>query len=631
MTASLRQPSTIAAAYPHRYAVVDVETSGLVAQRSRVLSIAVVHVASDGTVERRWSTLLNPGCDPGPVHIHGLTRERLAGSPTFDRIVDSLLPLLDDRIFVAHNAVFDWQMLATEAMRIGIRLPVEWRLCTRVLARRLDLDLPNLKLATLADHWGVVQRRAHDAVDDADVLAALLPQALEHAAGQYLDLPLTPCGTPRDDATIRPAHDRTTGRKPRCRYVNPGPLAADGPLIQGMQVAFTGDSITSRDTLAEEATTAGLHVTSAVSRRTSAVVTNNIRSGTAKARAALAHGTTVLDEQIFLRLLSDVRPGRLREQTAPDIGSVLTSNPNPNPTATATHTSHPFAGRRILVLGEPYATATQLRERITAFRGIPAVNVTASLALTVCLDGGEQDRRMPRIRHLGIPVVPAETFLRDIAASRSLPDSLSLPPATGGTEPDALLSAGATPRSPRSSSSRAATGRVLPCGGVQDLPTAVAGTQWTIAATWSWDACDVDVVAFLVGDDDLVGADEDFVFYNQPQAAGGAAVLNVDGPAEQAITVDLAAVPNDTRKIIIAAALDGSRTFGEIGPVEISAQTPDAATWLRATLDAATTERTLILVEIYRRADAWRFRAVGQGYDHGLAELARVYGVEIED
>ncbi|WP_322751617.1 MULTISPECIES: exonuclease domain-containing protein [unclassified Frankia] len=407
MTASLRQPSTIAVAYPHRYAVVDVETSGLVAQRSRVLSIAVVHVASDGTVERRWLTLLNPGCDPGPVHIHGLTRERLAGSPTFDRIVDSLLPLLDGRIFVAHNAVFDWQMLATEAMRIGIRLPVEWRLCTRVLARRLDLDLPNLKLATLADHWGVVQRRAHDAVDDADVLAALLPQALEHAAGQYLDLPLTPCGTPRDDATIRPAHDQTTGRKPRCRYVNPGPLAA------------------------------GLHVTSAVSRRTSVVVTNNIRSGTAKARAALAHGTTVLDEQVFLRLLSDVRPGRLREQTAPDIGSVLTSNPNPNPTATATatatatHTSHPFAGRRILVLGEPHATATQLRERITAFRGIPAVNVTASLALTVCLDGGEQDRRMPRIRHLGIPVVPAETFLRDIAASRSLPDSLSLPPATG--------------------------------------------------------------------------------------------------------------------------------------------------------------------------------------------------------
>ncbi|WP_250285385.1 exonuclease domain-containing protein, partial [Frankia sp. CiP1_Cm_nod2] len=258
MSSPLLQPSAIAAAYPHRYAVVDVETSGLIAQRSRILSVAVVHVASDGTVERRWSTLLDPGCDPGPVHIHGLTRERLAGSPTFDLVADSLLPLLDGRIFVAHNAVFDWQMLATEAMRLGIRLPVEWRLCTRVLARRLDLDLPNLKLATLAGYWGVVQRQAHDAVDDADVLAALLPRALGHAASQQLDLPLAPCGTARDNVAILPARPRATTRKPPCPYLNPGLLTVGGPLVQGMRIAFTGDTVIDREELVEKATAAGL-------------------------------------------------------------------------------------------------------------------------------------------------------------------------------------------------------------------------------------------------------------------------------------------------------------------------------------------------------------------------------------
>ncbi|WP_250285596.1 TerD family protein, partial [Frankia sp. CiP1_Cm_nod2] len=275
----------------------------------------------------------------------------------------------------------------------------------------------------------------------------------------------------------------------------------------------------------------------------------------------------------------------------------------------------------ILVLGGAHAEAAQLRERITAFRGIPAVNVTASLALVVCLDGGEQNRRMPRIRHLDIPVVTAEAFLRDIAGQRH-PG-----PAAGGTGPDATVAAGA----PQPPAGQVLTGRVLPRGGVQDLPTAAAGTRWAIAATWSWEVRDVDLVAFLVGDDDLVGTDDDFVFYNQPQAADEAVVLRVDGPAEQAITVDLAAIPDDTRKIIIAAALDGSRTFGEIGPIEVGAQTPDAATWLRATLDAATTERTLILAEIYRRADAWRFRVVGQGYNHGLADLARAHGIEVED
>ncbi|WP_420712220.1 TerD family protein [Streptomyces sp. NRRL S-920] len=50
-----------------------------------------------------------------------------------------------------------------------------------------------------------------------------------------------------------------------------------------------------------------------------------------------------------------------------------------------------------------------------------------------------------------------------------------------------------------------------------------------------------------------------------------------------------------------------------------------------AFLDAATSERTLLLAEIYRRGPVWRLRAVGQGYDQGLGDLARRYGVNIED
>ncbi len=182
-----------AAVFPHRYAVVDVETSGLSPRVHRVLSVAVVHVATDGTVEGSWSTLLDPGCDPGPVQIHGLTRERLAGSPTFDQIVDPLVSMLAGRVFVAHNATFDWQMISAEAQRLDLRLPIDRRLCTRVLARQLNLELPDLKLATLAAHWGVPQRRAHEADDDASVLATLLPELLRLAANRGADLPLVTC------------------------------------------------------------------------------------------------------------------------------------------------------------------------------------------------------------------------------------------------------------------------------------------------------------------------------------------------------------------------------------------------------------------------------------------------------
>lgn len=48
-----------------------------------------------------------------------------------------------------------------------------------------------------------------------------------------------------------------------------------------------------------------------------------------------------------------------------------------------------------------------------------------------------------------------------------------------------------------------------------------------------------------------------------------------------------------------------------------------------STLDAATTERTMLLAEVYRRNGVWRLRAIGQGYDDGLAELATRHGVTV--
>lgn len=47
-------------------------------------------------------------------------------------------------------------------------------------------------------------------------------------------------------------------------------------------------------------------------------------------------------------------------------------------------------------------------------------------------------------------------------------------------------------------------------------------------------------------------------------------------------------------------------------------------------LDAGTTERTMVLTEIYRRAGKWRLRAVGQGYDENLAALAASFGVDVD-
>ena len=77
-----------------KWAVVDVETSGLSPSHHRVLSLALITLDREGRVEDEFTTLFNPGCDPGPVHIHGLTLDRLAGAPTFDQITPRLTAML---------------------------------------------------------------------------------------------------------------------------------------------------------------------------------------------------------------------------------------------------------------------------------------------------------------------------------------------------------------------------------------------------------------------------------------------------------------------------------------------------------------------------------------------------------
>ena len=63
------------------WAVVDVETSGFRPGQARIVSVAALALGDDGNVERSLSSLLNPGVDPGPTHVHGLTAEMLEGQP----------------------------------------------------------------------------------------------------------------------------------------------------------------------------------------------------------------------------------------------------------------------------------------------------------------------------------------------------------------------------------------------------------------------------------------------------------------------------------------------------------------------------------------------------------------------
>ncbi|MEU5300187.1 DEDDh family exonuclease [Streptomyces noursei] len=305
--------------YPQGYAVVDVETTGL-ARDDRIISAAVYQLDAQGEFQDSWYTLVNPQRDPGPVWIHGLTSEVLADAPLFPEIVPELSARLTDRVLVAHNAMFDWSMLAREYARAAAVAPVRQRLCTIALSKELGLPLPNHKLESLAAHFGVIQERAHHALDDARVLSEAFRPSLRRAAQTNVRLPLLTCQpltewsdapAPRSHPTgssYRPGTWRPARKRPACPYPNPGRYEPGGRLVQGMRVAFSGDTSVDRELLEDRAIEAGLHVATSVSRLTSLLVTNDPEARTSKTTKATTFGTAVVDEAAFMQLLQDVRP-----------------------------------------------------------------------------------------------------------------------------------------------------------------------------------------------------------------------------------------------------------------------------------------------------------------------------------
>src|SRR6266571_751958 len=126
-----------------RFAVVDVETTGSGPQSGgRILEVAVA-MLEDGTVHLAYDALLDPGVPipPAVVRLTGITDRLVAGRPRFGDVAPTLGRVLEDAVFVAHNARFDWAFLAAECAAAGVPAPRGAPLCTIRLTRRLAPEL----------------------------------------------------------------------------------------------------------------------------------------------------------------------------------------------------------------------------------------------------------------------------------------------------------------------------------------------------------------------------------------------------------------------------------------------------------------------------------------------------------
>lgn len=177
-----------------RFAVVDTETTGLSTDDDRVLQVGVVVVRGNGVVEREFVTYVRRLTwgfgHVGAFHIHGITRRQLRGGIKPREALEKLNALISDCVFTAHNARFDIGFLQSDSTRLQIPLELTGPLCTLNLSRKLDPQRAmSHKLKDVAARYGKSTERPHDALADAQLTAAVLPELLSaHRITTYGEL-----------------------------------------------------------------------------------------------------------------------------------------------------------------------------------------------------------------------------------------------------------------------------------------------------------------------------------------------------------------------------------------------------------------------------------------------------------
>jgi tellurium resistance protein TerD len=172
------------------------------------------------------------------------------------------------------------------------------------------------------------------------------------------------------------------------------------------------------------------------------------------------------------------------------------------------------------------------------------------------------------------------------------------------------------------------------------LTAVLIGLGWDIRTTSGADF-DLDASALMLDANGKILSDQHFVFFNNLNSPDGSVQHTGDNRTgegegdDEAIKVNLAAVPADVDRVVFAASIYDADTrgqsFGQVRNafIRVVNQADNAEITRYDLTEEASTETAMVFGEVYRHSGEWKFRAVGQGYSTGLAGIARDFGVNV--
>lgn len=166
------------------FAIVDLETTGGIPENDQIIEVAIYH--HDGEkITGSWSSLVNPETliPPFIARLTGINAEMVQKAPLFAEVAPRIAEMLSNRIFVAHNVMFDYSFLTHHLERHGFP-PIQHQLfCTCHTGRKLLPGYPSYSLGKLCRSLGITTNGAHRAAADVEATVALLERMLEKTDG----------------------------------------------------------------------------------------------------------------------------------------------------------------------------------------------------------------------------------------------------------------------------------------------------------------------------------------------------------------------------------------------------------------------------------------------------------------
>ncbi|MGZ8137648.1 MAG: TerD family protein [Methylococcaceae bacterium] len=168
----------------------------------------------------------------------------------------------------------------------------------------------------------------------------------------------------------------------------------------------------------------------------------------------------------------------------------------------------------------------------------------------------------------------------------------------------------------------------------QNCPLLTTALHVSLSHGQSPPGLNIDVSAFLLNAQGKVTTDNDFIFFNQPARNDQSVELDVN---QSRFTFHLERCAPEIQKIALTMTLSDGLSKGQNFSMlkTVTVLVKDFLTGLEiasfALNTAANQETALIIGELYRHQNSWKFRAVGQGFIGGLQPLAEFYGVDISE